>query len=262
MIKTGVELAASAKNVAENYKTLYVRGCFGWPLNEANQKRAIAAYAYNRRDSRKALIQAADEKTFAFDCVCLIKALLWGWNGDSSKGYGGAVYCSNGVPDRNADQMIQLCNRVSEDFSTIQVGEVVWLKGHIGIYIGNRMAVECTPSWKNGVQITAVKNLGEVDGYPARQWVCHGRLPYVAYDDSVFTVPLRMAQKGDRGVRIKALQGLLMVHGFDCGNSGADGIFGAATERALRAFQAKLGLEVDGIAGPESFRALLGVVNE
>lgn len=31
-IMTAAELAAKARDVAENYKTLYVRGCFGAPL--------------------------------------------------------------------------------------------------------------------------------------------------------------------------------------------------------------------------------------
>ena len=259
MIKTGKELAAAAKNVAENYQTLYIRGCFGWPMNPYNKSRAIASYTYNRGAQRKAMIQAADENTFGFDCVCLIKALLWGWNGDASKGYGGAVYCSNNVPDKNADQMIQLCSQVSTDFTDILTGEVVWMKGHIGVYIGDGLAVECTPAWKNGVQITEVKNMGEKTGFQSRKWTSHGRLPYVWYDDGAFTVRLHPVRMGMKGEDVRALQGLLIARGCGCGKSGADGIFGENTHKALVAFQEKHGLAADGIAGPESFAALLGV---
>lgn len=38
----------------------------------------------------------------------------------------------------------------------------------------------------------------------------------------------------------------------------ADGIFGQQTENALKQFQSRNGLEVDGIAGPKSWHALLG----
>lgn len=259
MIETGKELAAAARNVAEKHKTLYVRGCFGWPLNDSNKSRAIQSYAYNRSDSRQAMIQAATEDTFAFDCVCLIKALLWGWNGDTSKNYGGAAYCANNVPDKNADQMIELCSQISTDFSRIQVGEAVWLKGHIGVYIGNGLAVECTPAWKNGVQITAVRNIAEKSGYQSRIWTKHGRLPYVRYEDGEFQVELHLLRKGMTGEDVRALQGLLIAHGCGCGKSGADGVFGENTAKALIAFQEKKGLETDGIAGPESFAALLGV---
>ena len=36
---------------------------------------------------------------FGFDCVCLIKSLLWGWNGNEKLPHGGAVYESRGLYD-------------------------------------------------------------------------------------------------------------------------------------------------------------------
>ena len=59
----------------------------------------------------------------------------------------------------------------------MEVGEVVWTTGHIGIYIGDGLAVECTPKWKNCVQITAVANIGSKSGYNARTWKKHGHMP-------------------------------------------------------------------------------------
>ncbi|MBN1192453.1 MAG: peptidoglycan-binding protein [Coriobacteriia bacterium] len=56
------------------------------------------------------------------------------------------------------------------------------------------------------------------------------------------------------GADVRALQGALNVLGFACG--GPDGIFGAFTERAVGEFQANVGLPVDGIAGPETIRAM------
>ena len=182
-IKTGKDLAAACVNVAKNYKTLYVMGCFGAPMTEANKKRWIERehYGYNNKAARTKMINAASADTFGFDCVNLIKALLWGWNGDVNHVYGGVAYQSNGVPDINADQMIAACKDASTDFSNIQVGEVVWLKGHIGVYIGDGLAVECSPKWANKVQITAVQNIGAKAGYNARTWTSHGKLPYVEY---------------------------------------------------------------------------------
>ena len=37
-----------------------------------------------------------------------------------------------------------------------------------------------------------------------------------------------------------------------------DGIYGPDTTAAVRAFQTARGLSIDGLAGPETFRALLG----
>lgn len=61
------------------------------------------------------------------------------------------------------------------------IGEAVWMSGHIGIYIGDGLAVECTPKWENKVQITAVGNIGSKAGYNTRTWTKHGKLPYVDY---------------------------------------------------------------------------------
>lgn len=183
MIKTAKELAAACVAVAKNYKTLYVMGCFGAPMTENSKNRYINYYSFNQKEERKAKIREASEDTFGFDCVCFIKGLLWGWRGDTSKIYGGATYNSNGVPDVGADQMIAMCNDVSTDFSSIQIGEAVWLPGHIGIYIGDGKAVEATYAEEDGVQIQAVLPMGEIPGMPCTGWQKHGKLPWVSYEE-------------------------------------------------------------------------------
>lgn len=183
MVKTNKQLVEKCIDIAKNYKTLYVMGGIGYRLTEANKTRAInngAHGAYNAKSTRKKMINAADADTWAFDCVCLIKSVLWGWKGDYNATYGGAEYTSNGVPDINADQMINVCNNVSTNFSKIAVGEAVWCKGHIGVYIGDGLAVECTPAWDNCVQITACNC--DKKGYNRRNWTKHGYLPYVSYE--------------------------------------------------------------------------------
>ncbi|MBQ3090050.1 MAG: peptidoglycan-binding protein [Oscillospiraceae bacterium] len=61
--------------------------------------------------------------------------------------------------------------------------------------------------------------------------------------------------RGSQGDLVLLLQGLLYAAGED--PRGLDGILGRDTEAALRAFQKKRGLSVDGLAGKKSFRALL-----
>lgn len=178
-ITTGAQLAARCKDLAQNYKTLYVMGCFGAPMTDANKKRYCNNHDYNKDADRTAMIKAASADTFGFDCVCMIKGLLWGWNGDTGATYGGADYKANGVPDIGADSMIKVCSDLSTDFSKIEVGEAVWMKGHIGVYIGDGLAVECTPRWDNKVQITACNC--DRSGYNRRNWTKHGKLPYVSY---------------------------------------------------------------------------------
>lgn len=74
-----------------------------------------------------------------------------------------------------------------------------------------------------------------------------------------FTMELQVLRKGSKGDRVKALQILLLGNGFPCGKWGADGDFGLATENALKEFQKKNKLTVDGIAGPATWGKLLGV---
>lgn len=174
------EFVRKLEDIAKNHKTLYVMGCFGAPMTASNKKRYINHHSYNQKEARTKMINAASSDTFGFDCVCLIKGVLWGWNGDKAKTYGGAKYNTKGVPDVSADGMIKLCSGLSTDFSNIEVGEAVWTEGHIGVYIGDGLAVECTPAWKNKVQITACNNAKS--GYNTRKWKKHGKLPYIEYD--------------------------------------------------------------------------------
>ncbi|MFP7225669.1 M15 family metallopeptidase [Priestia filamentosa] len=55
--------------------------------------------------------------------------------------------------------------------------------------------------------------------------------------------------KGDQGTLVKGLQGKLQALEFNIGSTGIDGFFGAATEKAVKEFQKKHGLKVDGIVG-------------
>ena len=175
------EFIAKLKEIATKYKTLYVMGCFGAPMTATNKKRYTNNHTYNKQAARTKMINAASADTFGFDCVCLIKGVLWGWCGNAAKTYGGAGYAINGVPDIGADTMITKCSGVSTDFANIVPGEAVWMPGHIGVYIGDGLAVECTPKWDNKVQITAVANIGKKAGYNSRKWTKHGKLPYVEY---------------------------------------------------------------------------------
>jgi len=180
---TNKELSAKVVDIATNYKTIYMWGVFGAPVSESIIKQKRSQYpSWYTTDRQIHLRSLIGKGYFAFDCVNLIKAVLWGWTGDKLKSYGGAVYNSNGVPDIDANAMIAKCQGVSTDFRDIEVGEAVWLPGHIGVYIGNGKVVECTPAWKNGVQISACLNIGPITGLNGRRWQKHGKMPYVKYE--------------------------------------------------------------------------------
>lgn len=287
------EFVNKLKNIANNYKTLYVLGCFGSPMNSSNKKRYTNNNSYNKK--RAKIINSATTDTFGFDCVCLIKGVLWGWNGDKNKTYGGAVYCSNDVPDVGADQIMNYCTTVSSNFNSIEVGEVVHMSGHVGVYIGDGLVVECTPKWGNDVQITALANIEKKPGYNNRIWTNHGKLKWIDY------TKIKPSNNNVTVERVKSWQ-LVMNRVYNCGLAvdgsygpicqnvankhqlyyrligvikndyvlwlqnrlcelgypvSQDKSFGPKTRSAVKQFQKDRGLKVDGYVGANTVKELL-----
>lgn len=122
-------------------------------------------------------------KSWNFDCVILIKAILWGWNGNKNHAHGGANYGSNGVYDDNTEGLIARCKNVSTDFSNITPGEVLWMQGHVGVYIGNGQVIECTAGWESKVLYSQIDSKGRRtrNGSQIYSWQKHGKLPYIEY---------------------------------------------------------------------------------
>lgn len=177
------DLIAKLQNIVDKYKTVYMWGVFGAPVTEALIASKAEQYPEWYTKQRQAAFRKLIGKGyFGFDCVNVIKGILWGWSGDASRSYGGATYNSNGVPDISANGMMKQFKDVSTDFSKIIEGEAVWTEGHIGIYIGGGKVIECTPKWSNNVQVTACLNIGSIKGMNGRKWNNHGKLPYIEYE--------------------------------------------------------------------------------
>lgn len=125
-------------------------------------------------------------KSWNFDCVILVKAILWGWNENKNHAHGGAVYGSNGVYDDSADTIINRCKNVSSSFKNIVPGELLYMAGHVGIYIGDGQVIECTAAWEGKVLYSKIDNSGNRsrNGISAGKWLKHGKLPYLTYDES------------------------------------------------------------------------------
>lgn len=258
------------KSIADTQKTVYAWGMFGSTITksrvEGKAKQYPSWYTQSKINSVFAPLYGIDPPAWGFDCVGLVKGVLWGWNGDEAKTYGGAVYASNSVPDISADAMIGRCKDVSTNFTSLAIGEFLWLKGHCGVYIGNGLAVESTPAWSNGVQITACNCYKK--GYNTRYWTKHGKLPYIEYSSQAkaegvkdtVTIELSVLRKDSKGDEVKTLQRLLKILGYKGSNGkqlSIDGDFGGNTYYALKAFQKAKGLTQDGICGKNSWNAIL-----
>jgi peptidoglycan hydrolase-like protein with peptidoglycan-binding domain len=67
-------------------------------------------------------------------------------------------------------------------------------------------------------------------------------------------------RKGSSGEAVKGLQNALKARGYDAGQ--IDGVFGPATENAVRQLQRAAGLAEDGIVGPNTWGGLYVYVVE
>ena len=71
--------------------------------------------------------------------------------------------------------------------------------------------------------------------------------------DTDFQPTLR---KGDHNEFVKSWQRYLISHGYDCGKSGADGVFGNDTEKAVVKYQQDHGME-SGYIGPQTWQTII-----
>lgn len=86
----------------------------------------------------------------------------------------------------------------------------------------------------------------------------YGRPNYDEETKETVEVTVETLKKGSKSDNVKALQILLIGYGYSCGKYGADGDFGSATDEAVREYQKKNGLTVDGIVGKNTWDKLLG----
>lgn len=147
--------------------------------------------------------------------------------------------------------------------------------GHVGGYIGNGEVIEDAETKKGVIKskITDKKWTwwGERKGMvfdvpegtvilPAEDAEKPGEnapsAPSEPADDKTDTQTLPTLRKGDKGDSVKYLQTLLLERGYDLGKWGADGDFGNATEKAVKAFQKAAGLTQDGICGKKTWAAI------
>jgi len=137
--------------------------------------------------------------------------------------------------------------------TAVFTGESEDVHGHVGLYVGGGFVIEAKGT-QSGVITSKITD---------KRWRWWGELKGVQYsqdsqrgDEPVETKPT--IRKGSRGEHVRQLQTELISRGYDVGPSGADGIFGTNTERAVKSFQKASGLVADGIVGPMTWTALDG----
>ena len=119
---------------------------------------------------------------------------------------------------------------------------------HTGLHIGGGRIIHCSVEVKEGTtkeftHYAIPKGLGgEVEPMPAP-------VPKPSFDKPIL-------RKGARGEYVTLLQTKLLMLGYDLGSYGADGSFGASTEKAVKKFQKDRGLDADGVVGKATWAEL------
>lgn len=197
-VTNNYQLMAKAYEILRHYNTCYLYGGIGQIVTQsvvnAKAKQYPSFYTSARKANYTQYINSS-KRYWGFDCVNLYKSILWGWNGDASKSFGGAKYASNGVPDASADGLFSYCTgKSSTGWDNMMIGEALWMSGHFGLYVGNGKCIECSPRWNriglgsswgeewNGVMLTSVSNCSNhPTDLHTRKWSKHGKLPYIQY---------------------------------------------------------------------------------
>lgn len=136
---------------------------------------------------------------------------------------------------------------------TLEVAQYAQRAGMLGIgwynYTGGFVHVDTRSSKYYWRQDSARSSY-----YQVQSFIAESKNP-VTYNIKGYT--LRTLRYSDKGEDVRFLQQLLTAQGFACGT--ADGAFGGLTETAVRNFQRKHGLSVDGVCGQNTWSAILAI---
>ena len=126
-------------------------------------------------------------------------------------------------------------------------------KPHIGIYVGDGLVTEAAGSNAGVIQT-------KLHG---GKWLYWGLGKKITYDfipgqESKEDSSVKTLKRGSKGEEVRKVQQMLLERGYKLPKYGADGDFGAETEKAVKQFQKDWGLKQDGIVGPETLKFLEG----
>ena len=198
-----------------------------------------------------------DFGTRVCDCAGLLKWFLW------ARSFDDKTPTYNASEDYGATGFYNKCTVKGslKDYKALTPGMIVFkgndtTKTHMGIYIGNNKIIEAK-NHNNGVIKSDINS----------SWNYYGKCHLIEYSDITpivtdkeINVQTYQIKKGSICTAVSTIQVLLNYLGYK-GTDGkpltVDGEFGPHTDNAVRTFQRTKKLEIDGIVGPLTWKALL-----
>lgn len=138
-------------------------------------------------------------ENWTFDCLGFVHCMVNGFNGDKTKLGGGAVMDKFVTNTTEIETLYEHCYDQSYNFNEIKKGELIYMKGHVGLYIGDyepfedgrifNVAETCYSSFGGGGMLTYVSptgtRLNHKGGSSAGNWEQHAKFYRVEYDDEI-----------------------------------------------------------------------------
>lgn len=199
-----------------------------------------------------------------FDCCGLFKCFMW-----HDYSTNNARYYGKTQKDLSCEGLLAEAKEKG-DISTIPEisGVLVYMKGHMGIYIGNGKVIESTAAKYDGkkgrIYKTYFKGNGKgCDGKRAT-WTKWFKSPYLTYEKEVKPEPTKPSSSsdnflgsrgyiklGDRGSNVEKIANF-MYKTFPAYTSKAalGNYYGPNIQKSIKEFQTRTGLEPDGCVGP------------
>ena len=199
--------------------------------------------------------------TRQFDCCGFFKCFMW--HDYSTKN---AKYYGKTQRDLNCEGLLSEAKEKGDINSIPEIpGVLVYMKKHMGIYLGNGKVLEATAKkydGKNGkVYLTYFKGDGKDTDGKRTTWTKWFKSPNLVYDSDFFEGK-GCFKKGDRSNNIGKVAEFIYDHSFESkkilGN-----YYGPYLEDAIRRFQQRAKEEniyddkVDGILGPKTLKSLV-----
>ena len=231
----------------------YIWATSGEPWTEAKQKKLEEKYRANPVKYSDYKLSAEQGAKWighkVADCSGLVKKMLY------SLGLTGIFHGSNSQFNKN-------CSKVGaiKPGMKLPIGALIFTgkegqHNHVGVLTSDTCVTEAQGTIK-GVVHTPLSN---------KKWTYWGLVKGVSYDfipgetSSKTTVKHSTLRRGAKGEEVKELQTILAKDGSSLE---IDGIFGIGTLSAVKSFQKRHGLDVDGIVGPKTWAELLKVAAE
>lgn len=117
---------------------------------------------------------------YGTDCNNMLKAIFWGLDTDKIKDINkytpngpGVKRNSNGLDDISPDELFNICTNKSSNMKSILPGELVWMKGHIGVYYGKIDGVDYV------IDVTISQGGLALNKMSNQKWTKHGYCPFI-----------------------------------------------------------------------------------